>query len=45
MTGENSYRYYNEFMWDGRYAECIAVDDMIDRMAHDVLTKKEQING
>lgn len=45
MTGENSYRYYNEFMWNGRYAECIAVDDMIGRMAHDALIKKEQVNG
>lgn len=24
MTAENSYSYYNEFMWNGRYAECIS---------------------
>lgn len=32
MTGENSYRYYNEFMWKGRYAECISVADTVKRM-------------
>ncbi|MGE5628399.1 MAG: cysteine hydrolase family protein [Solirubrobacterales bacterium] len=32
MTGEQSYKYYNEFMWKGRYAECISVDDTIRRM-------------
>lgn len=32
MTGEQSYKYYNEFMWKGRYAECISVEEMIDRM-------------
>ena len=32
MTGEQSYRYYNEFMWKGRYAECISVEETIKRM-------------
>ena len=32
MTGEQSYKYYNEFMWKGRYAECISVEEMIKRM-------------
>ena len=32
MTGEQSYKYYNEFMWKGRYAECISVEETIDRM-------------
>ena len=32
MTGEQSYRYYNEFMWKGRYAECISVGETIERM-------------
>ena len=27
MTGEQSYKYYNEFMWKGRYAECISVEE------------------
>ena len=32
MTGEQSYKYYNEFMWQGRYAECISVAETIERM-------------
>lgn len=32
MTGEQSYRYYNEFMWKGRYAECVSVEETIKRM-------------
>ena len=32
MTGEQSYKYYNEFMWNGRYAECISVEETIERV-------------
>ncbi len=32
MTGEQSYKYYNEFMWKGRYAECISAEETIKRM-------------
>lgn len=32
MSAENSYRYYNEFMWNGRYAECISVEATISLM-------------
>lgn len=32
MSAEVSYKYYNKFMWKGRYAECISVDETIDRM-------------
>ena len=32
MTGEQSYKYYNECMWKSRYAECISVDETIKRM-------------
>lgn len=32
MTGKSSYRYYNEFMWNGRYAECVSVEDTIKMM-------------
>lgn len=32
MTGEQSYKYYNEFMWKGRYAECISMEETIERM-------------
>ncbi|MBQ9936296.1 MAG: cysteine hydrolase [Lachnospiraceae bacterium] len=30
MTGEQSYKYYNEFMWKGRYAKCIPIDEAVD---------------
>lgn len=32
MTGEQSYKYYNEFMWKDRYAECVSVEEVIGRM-------------
>lgn len=32
MTGENSYKYHNEFMWNGRYAECIPLKEAIKRL-------------
>ncbi|QHQ61994.1 isochorismatase family protein [Anaerocolumna sedimenticola] len=32
MSSEQSYQYYNEFMWNGRYAECISLDETISRM-------------
>lgn len=32
MTGKQSYKYYNEFMWKGRYAECISVEETIEKM-------------
>ena len=32
MSGEQSYKYYNEFMWKDRYAECISVEETIERM-------------
>lgn len=32
MTAEESYKYHNEFMWNGRYAECIPMEETIKRM-------------
>lgn len=32
MTAEKSCEYYNDFMWNGRYAECISAEDTILRM-------------
>ncbi|GKX66420.1 cysteine hydrolase family protein [Inconstantimicrobium mannanitabidum] len=32
MTAEQSYKYYNEFMWNGRYAECISIEETIKRI-------------
>ncbi len=30
MTAEQTYRYYNEFMWKGRYAECISFEEALE---------------
>lgn len=27
-------KYYNEFMWNGRYADCISVDEILMRMKY-----------
>ena len=32
MSAEQSYKYYNEFMWNGRYAKCISVEDTIKKI-------------
>lgn len=32
MTGEESYHYYNDFMWPGRYARCISMEEALARM-------------
>lgn len=32
INREQSYKYYNEFMWEGRYAECISIDKAIKMM-------------
>ncbi|MDP4147188.1 MAG: cysteine hydrolase family protein [Bacillota bacterium] len=32
MSAEESYQYFNEFMWNGRYAECITLDETIRRI-------------
>ena len=32
MDSQKSYRYYNEFMWHERYAECISIEETIKRM-------------
>ncbi|WP_234121646.1 cysteine hydrolase family protein [Clostridium hydrogenum] len=32
MSSEQSYKYHNEFMWNGRYAKCISLDEVIKRM-------------
>ncbi|WP_432651509.1 cysteine hydrolase family protein [Huintestinicola sp.] len=29
MTAEESYKYYNRFMWSGRYADCISMEEML----------------
>ena len=32
MTAEETYHYYNEFMWNGRYAEYISMEKMLEIM-------------
>lgn len=32
MSAEQTYKYYNEFIWDRRYAEYITMDETIRRM-------------
>lgn len=32
MSAEQSYKYYNEFMWNERYAKCISLDETFKRM-------------
>ena len=32
LTGEQTYHYYNEFIWNRRYAECLSTDEMLRRM-------------
>ncbi|MGN0664931.1 MAG: cysteine hydrolase family protein [Huintestinicola sp.] len=32
MTAEQTYRYYNEFIWNRRYAECISFDKALELM-------------
>ena len=32
MTAEETYQYYNEFMWNGRYAECVSMEEMLKMM-------------
>lgn len=32
MTAEETYRYYNEFMWNGRYAECVSMEEILQKM-------------
>lgn len=33
ISAEQTYKYYNEFIWNGRYAECIPMDETIKRMS------------
>jgi len=32
ITGEQSYKYHNEFMWKNRYAECISFEEVSERI-------------
>ena len=32
MSAEQTYTYYNEFMWSGRYAECMSCEEVLELM-------------
>ena len=32
MTAEMTYKYYNEFMWNRRYAQCISFEEALERI-------------
>lgn len=32
LTGEQSYRYHNEWMWPRRYAECLSLEAALDKL-------------
>lgn len=32
MSAEQTYHYYNEFMWKGRYAECVSFEEALEMM-------------
>ena len=36
MTGEQSYRYYNEFLWPDRYADCVPMDKALKLLKSEV---------
>lgn len=33
MSAENSYKYYNEFIWNGRYAKVISLEETLKRIS------------
>ena len=33
MSAKQTYTYYNEFMWSGRYAECMSCEEVIELMS------------
>ena len=32
MNAKQSYQYYNEFMWNNRYAVCVSIEEVIEKM-------------
>lgn len=32
MSGEQTYKYYNQFMWNKRYAKCVSFEDAMEMM-------------
>lgn len=40
MDKETTYKYYNDMMWPGRFADCISVEDAIG-----LLSNEQLVNG
>ena len=34
MSAKATYEYYNGFMWNGRYADCISIEETLELMKH-----------
>jgi nicotinamidase-related amidase len=32
MNAEQTYKYYNDFMWNSRYAECVSMEEAMKMM-------------
>ncbi len=39
MSAENSYKYYNEFIWKKRYAECISAENALERIRSEAVER------
>ncbi len=45
MTGEQTYRYYNEFMWKNRYAKCVKMAEVLEMISNsDDMPKFSNVN-
>ena len=45
MTGEQTYRYYNEFMWKNRYAKCVKMAEVLELIRNsDDMPKFSNVN-
>ena len=44
LSGEQSYRYYNEKMWNKRYAKCVSFEDGLSMLKSSSLEQGLQIS-
>lgn len=40
MTAEQTYRYYNEFMWKNRYAKCVSIAEVLEMIQNNKYERK-----
>ena len=45
MTGEQSYRYYNEFLLPDRYADCVPMDRALEQQITLLTLKKQHLEN